>query len=276
MDAEGSVYVSDQGNQRIRKINAEGVISTLAGTGERGFSGDGGPATEGRLALPAAVAADAGGNVYVTDRGNQRVRVVRPGVRISVPLVESGESVEVVVLRDGTVRRDGERLLSGHIVTDSADEKFALTPGPDGGVVANPVQQVQSVGLVGGGTVTVAQYEDNTWRIGATPVSNGYRYVHEGRESVLELAGGSWRLAQYMIRTVAGHTGITDGILATEASLPSPRAVAVDQLGNVYVADSTDLRVRKIDPAGIITTVAGTGDWGHRGDGGPATEARLS
>ena len=269
-------YVPDKRNHRIRKIDADGTISAFAGAGVRGFGGDGDPAPAAQLAYPLGIAADREGNVYIADSFNARIRIVRPEFQVRVDLGASGESAVLIVGEGGVLERGGQPVADGSEVTAGNGNSYALTMGSDGVPVATYVPETQRVRLAGG-DVTLARDEDGTWRIGGDPVENGHRHLHGGREFVLEIADGSWRLAEYTVETVAGRTHTaTDGIPATSAVLNDPIDVAVDRVGNVYIAEWFGHRVRKIGASETITTIAGTGDWGSSGDGGPAVEAQLN
>ena len=279
-DTTGNLYVVSfvpgMGNHRIRKIDASGTISAFAGAGGQGYGGDGDPAPAAQLAYPLGVAADAEGNVYIADSRNARVRVVRPGLQVRVALGASGESISLVVGEAGVLERGGQPVLDGSEVTAGNGNSYALTKSSDSVVAATYVPQSQQVRLTGG-DVTLARDEDGIWRIDGDPVENGHRHLHQGKEYVLELADGSWRLAEYTIETVAGAPEVAvDGVLATAAFLRAPADVAVDRVGNLYVAEWRGHRIRKIDPSGIVTTLAGTGEWGFGGDGGPAIQAHLN
>ena len=217
VDSAGNVYVADQENHQVRRIDTAGVISTIAGTGEDGFSGDGGPATEAQLSVPRGVAVDSAGNVYVADVGNQRVRRIDTAGVIS------------------TIAGTGEDGFSG-----------------DGGPATEAQLSVpHGVAVDSAGNVYVAD-------------------VGNQRVRRIDTAG--------VISTIAGtgEDGFSgDGGPATEAQLRGPAGVAVDSAGNVYVADVGNQRVRRIDTAGVISTIAGTGEDGFSGDGGPASEAQL-
>ena len=165
LDEKGFLYIADTGNQRIRRVGLDGIIETIAGNGDVGFSGDGGLAMAASFHNPSDVTVDSKGNIYIADIGNQRIR--RVGV-------------------------DG-------IITTFA-----------------------GLGLEGG-----------------------------------------------------GYSG--DGGPANQAQLNYPRCVAADRLGNVFIGDWINNRVRKVNPiSGIITTIAGTGEGGFDGDGGPAIVAKLN
>ena len=278
-DSSGNVYVAtysfETANHRVRRIDPSGMITAFAGAGEEGYEGDRGPAADARLAYPTGLAADAAGNIYIADARNARVRVVRPGLQLSVPLGQSGESLALVVADDGVLTLGGQPVAAGRRVEAGNGNTYALAAGADGGVVAEYVPETQRV-IIGFGGVTLTRQEDGTWRNGGEHAENGYRYSYGGREYVLELADGRWGLAEYVIDTVAGgRTVATDGVAATSVSIAEPWDLAVDDAANVYVAESIRHRIRKIDGSGVISTVAGTGEWGFSGDGGPATAAQL-
>ena len=269
-------YVPDKRNHRIRKIDADGTISAFAGGGVRGFGGDGDPALVAQLAYPLGIAADTDGNVYIADSFNARIRIVRPELQVRVELGASGESAVLIVGEGGVLERGGQPVAEGSEVRAGNGNSYTLAKGSDGAPVATYLPETQRVPLTGG-DVALARDEDGTWRIGGDPVENGHRHLHGGREFVLEIADGSWRLAEYTVETVAGTTRTaTDGIPATSAILNAPIDVAVDRVGNVYVAEWFGHRVRKIGASETIMTIAGTGDWGSSGDGGSAVEARLN
>ena len=123
--------------------------------------------------------------------------------------------------------------------------------------------------------LTLASTEEGAWQIGANQVSSGYRYIHEGTEYVLDFVDGRWHVAQYQIRSVKGGTDLASRISAVDASFNFPSGVAVSANGEVYLADRFNHVVRKIDLSGIVDTIAGTGSWGYKGDGGMATEAEF-
>jgi hypothetical protein len=218
VDAAGNLFIADTGNHLVRKVTPGGVINTIAGNGFAGFDGDGGPATSATLCLPAGVAVDTAGNLFVADDCNSRIRKVTPAGVIS------------------TVAGNGDPGFSG-----------------DGGPATSAkISNPWGVVLDTAGNLFIA----DTW-------NNRIRKV---------TAAGS-------ISTVAGYGSFGfsgDGGPATSAQLQYPSAVAVDEAGNLFIADSRNYRVRKVTTAGTISTVAGSGTWGFSGDGGSATSAQLS
>jgi sugar lactone lactonase YvrE len=161
VDSSGNLYIADTDNQRIRKVHNNTIITTVAGNGTSGYSGDGGAATDASLAWPSSVAVDSTGNLYIADQNNNRIRKV------------------------GT-----------------------------------------------NGIITTVAGKGNS-----------------------------------------GYSG--DGGAATNANLYYPSGVALDPIGNLYIADRNNNRIRKVNTNGIITTAAGKGSAGYSGDGGAATNATM-
>ena len=210
-DSAGNLYIADENNYRIRKVS-KGVITTVAGNGTRGFSGDNGLATNATLSGPAAVAVNSAGNIYIPD--GARIREVSNGVIT-------------------TVAGNGTGGFSG-------DNGPATSAELNGGGVA-----VDSAG-----NLYIADSGNNRIR----KVSNG------------------------VITTVAGNgtSGFSgDNGPATSAQLSIPIAVAVDSAGDLYIADYANNRIRKVSN-GVITTVAGNGNAGFSGDNGPASSAEVN
>ena len=279
-DALGNLYVitfsPETRNRRIRRVDAQGVISAFAGTGRAGYGGDGGPAGAAQLANPLGLAVDGTGNVYIADTLNARIRVAKPGFQVTVPLGSSGDRVALVVSDEGVLTLGGSPVVDGREVSAGNGNVYALTADPDRTVAAAYLPESQSVQLPRGG-VTLTRDEDGIWRIDGDAIDHGHRHLHLGEQYVLEFVDGRWGMAEYTIQTVAGRTEVAaEGVPATAALLRNPSDVAVDSVGSLYVAEWRGHRVRKIDPSGIVATLAGTGDWGYSGDGGPATEAMLN
>ena len=270
VDGSGNIYIADWGNLRIRKVDSAGVITTYAGTGERGFSGDGGPAAEARLDAPSGVAADGSGNVYFADQYNLRIRKVDSagvittvaGSTVSGFSGDGGPAVEAGLGSPYGVTTDG---LGNVYIANRADHRIRKV---DSAGVITTIAGSGLWGLSGdGGSATEARL--------AAPYSvaadtSGNVYIADSSNHRIRKVDSAG-----LITTLAGSGDNGDGGPAVEARLFGPLGVAADGSGNIYIADEDDSRIRKVNSAGVITTVAGTGQLGFSGDGGPAVEAQL-
>lgn len=220
LDAAGNIYIADSGNNVIRKIDKTGIITTVAGNGTSGFSGDGGPAISAQLANVSGVAFDANGNMYLADRSNGRIRKVTVGGIIS------------------TIAGTGVAGFSG-----------------DGGPAANAqLYTPNSVAFDAAGNLYSADSSNNAIR----------KITPAGIISSVVGAGS----------TSFGFSG--DGGPASSAQVNDPQSVAIDAAGNLFIADEDNQRVRMISSSGIISTLAGDGTKNYAGDGGPAVNAEFN
>ena len=256
-DAAGNLYVADTSNHRVRKVDAAGTITTVAGVGEWGYGGDGGPALEALLGLPRGIAVDAVGNLYIADSGNNRIRKVDA----------AGTITTVAGTGDWEHGGDGGRATEAGLpfpIGVAADSVGNIL------VVAGPrVRRIDTAGIIttfagtgeqgdggDGGLATEARF---TYPSGVTADATGNVYVSDSNGRRVRKIDASG-----IITTLAG-TGRwgdgEDGGLATDTPLKGPSGVALDTAGNVFISDQWDNRVRKIDTMGIISTLAGTGDW---------------
>jgi trimeric autotransporter adhesin len=238
VDTSGNLFIAENSN-RVRKVSPSGVISTLAGNGTSGYSGDGGLATSAQLRGTVGVAVDASGNVYIADSGNLCIRVVSTKGVITTFVVLTGTPIAV------TVNSSGNLYISAN-----------------GILAVSPSRTV----------TTVAGNEPTPY--GLATDASGNLYLAEFDENRIRKVSASG-----IITTVAGNGNYGysgDMGAAPLAQLNNPWGVAADSFGNIYIADSANSRVRKVSPGGIITTVAGTGSYGYSGDGGPASNAILS
>jgi len=231
-DAAGNIYISDSGNHRIRKVSAStGIITTIAGNGTAGFTGDGGPAAQAALSDPRGIALDAAGNLYIADEGNRRIRRVEAGTSIITTYAGSGSYGSG---GDGGLATTASfRLLSGLAIAPSGD-LYAVDS------ASNNVRKIASVSRL---IATVAG--TGTWGFSGD--------------------GGPATAANLAL------SGDTPSIIL----LSSPPSLAFDSSSNLYLSDTFNHRVRRITPAGIITTIAGNGTNGFSGDGGAALNASL-
>ena len=274
VDGSGNLYISDSFNYRVRRVDAAtGVITTVAGDGIRGFSGDGGPATSASLNVPWGVAVDTSGNVYIADRDNHRVRRVDAATGVITTVAggfvgDGGPATSSSLNSPAGIALDA----SGNLyIADSAHHRVRLVDGATGTITT--VAGTTSTGFSGdGGPATTANLNSPQ---GVAVDGSGNLYISDTfnhRVRRVDAATG-------VITTVAGDgaSGFSgDGGTATSASLKFPRGLAVDAAGNLLIADENH-RVRRVDASsGIITTVAGNGTSGFSDDGGPATSASLN
>ena len=274
-DGNGNLYITDTENHRVRKVDSTGKITTLAGTGAAGHSGDNGPATSAQLKNPHGVAVDAAGNVYIADSPNQRIRKVSPA------------GIITTVAGTGTSGYNGDNIQA---TTARLNYPKGVEVGPDGALYIGDANnhRVRRVDLSTGVITTVAGsgVSGSSGDGGAATAArlNTPRNVAFGPDGDLFIADDqNFKVRRVdavtkTITTVAG-TGVAgyggDGGAATSARLNQVRDVAVDAAGNLYIADEINHRIRWVDTSGVIRTFAGTGVSGFLGDGGAATAARI-
>jgi sugar lactone lactonase YvrE len=276
VDSAGNLYIADTANNRIRKVTPAGVISTVAGNGKAGFSGDGGPAISAQLYDPSGVAVDSIGNLYIADFNNRRIRKMTPAGVISTVagnggiLGASGDggpatSAALSLTIDVEVDKVGNLYFSEFFFAARPLRVRKVTPEGVISTVAGGGTEIPG----DGGPATSAQL---TGSGGVAVDSAGNLYIADNARIRKVTPDG-------MISTVAGNgtAGYSgDGGLATSAQLMGGGDVAVDPAGNLYVGDVGNNRIRKVTPDGMISTVAGNGTSGYGGDGGPATSAQLN
>jgi uncharacterized protein (TIGR03437 family) len=256
VDAAGNLYVADTANHRIRKVSLDGTISTVAGTGEAGFSGDKGPATSAQLNWPYGLTVSSSGLLYIADTSNNRVR--RVDASGAIDTIAGGGSA----LSDGGPAASGSLYQPYDVAVDSSGNLYIADLGN------SRVRKVNSQGTISTLASGIGHARGLAVdAIGTVYVANGWGYNQilkiDSSGNVSVVAGtGAW-----------GFGG--DGGPATAASFSAPPGVAVDAAGNLYVADHGNQRVRKISTLGTITTLAGSGQANLSGDGGPAGGATL-
>ncbi len=268
VDAVGNLYIADTGNHRIRKIDPQGTITTVAGNGVRSFSGDRNAATGASLNTPGGVALDETGNLYIADTENHRIRKVNSkgiittvaGNGIAGFSGDGGPADATSLSSPASVAADG---LGNLYIADTGNRR---------------IRRVNSEGIV----TTVLSSMNDYYGVATDQANNLYVADSSGGRILKISPGGA-------LTTVAGggtsHPGYGDGGPATSAWLNYPTGVALDFAGNLYIADSHLQRIRKVFPSGTITTVAGSGladevegvvPGGFSGDGGPASQASLN
>jgi uncharacterized protein (TIGR03437 family) len=268
VDSAGNLYICDSENYRVRKVS-NGVITTVAGNGTPGHSGDSGPATNAQLNGVSGIAVDSAGNLYIADEFNNRVRKVSNGVITTVA-------------GDGTPGFSGD---SGPAISAELNGPSAVAVDSAGNLYIcdagnSRVREVSNgtiTTLVGTGTAGYtgdngpAATAGVSYPSGVAVDSVGNIYICDsGNDTVREISNG-------VIATVAGNgtPGFSgDNGPATGAQLAQPKGIAVNSAGDLLIADFGNDRIRQV-ANGVITTVAGTGTYGFSGDGGPAVSAQF-
>jgi sugar lactone lactonase YvrE len=265
VDSAGNLYIADR--YSVRKVSG-GVITTVAGNGTLGFSGDNGPATSAQFNNPGGLAVDSAGNLYIADARNNRIRKVSNGVITTVAgngivdfIGDDGPATGAVFNGPGAIAVD----LAGNLyIADSGSRVRKVSNGMIT-TVAGSLRQGYSGD---NGPATRARLN---FPSGVAVDSFGNLYIADsGNNRIRKVSNG-------VITTAAGNGTQDyggDNGPATSAELFQPKGIAVDAAGNLYIADGT-LRIRKVS-GGTITTVAGNGTFGYSGDYGPATGAGLT
>jgi streptogramin lyase len=277
-DAGGNLYFSDTFNHRIRRVDARtGNIATYAGSGDTGYSGDGGPATEARFNEPYGIAVDHAGNVYVADRHNHGVRRVDGASGVITTLAGNGTAG---FSGDGGPAAQAEMVEPNGLALDPTQRRLFVADVAD--------HRVRVVDLVSGTISTFAGTGEAQHSGDGGPASRagvfGARAVKvapNGTAYILERQGSTLRAVDPgtgIINTVAG-TGARgysgDGGPAREAVFDAPKEFTLDPGGDILIVDTENHAIRRIYAAtGVVETIAG-GRKGPEGDGGPATAAGL-
>jgi uncharacterized protein (TIGR03437 family) len=319
VDGSANIYFADSRNNRVRKL-AGGNVNTIVGNGLVSYSGDGGPATKAQLSAPGGVAVDAAGNIYIADTNNNVVRQVATNGNIANFAGNASPGSN----GDGSVATGGQLNGPESLAVDGSGNVFIAD------TLNNKIRKVGANGVIStfgssatfsapyglatdaSGNVYVAEFGGNRVRkisadgsIVTTIAGNGTSgYSGDGGDSAAAMLSGPKGVAVdsvgniyiadsannrvrkvssngsggLRIDTIAGNGrgGFdTDGVPATSTSVGNPVAVALDAVGNIYIADGS-LRVREVFLSGIITTIAGSASRGYTGDGGLASQASLN
>ena len=276
-DAAGNLYIAETGRHVICKVDLAGNITTIAGTGVQGFSGDGSAATAAVLDSPQGLALDAHNHLYIADTHNNRVREVDLGtgvirtiagstagfsgdggaavnaqLRLPTALaIDAGGNLYVADTGNHRVRRINPA--TGTITTVAGDGRQGFS-GDRGPAIAASIDSPGGLAIDAAGNLLIAD-------------------THNQRVRSVDTASG-------VIRTIAGTGAVGyagDSGAASAARLALPHGISIDAAGNIYIADTANQRIRRIDATtGAITTVAGNGTQGFSGDDGSATAAALN
>ena len=263
VDGAGNLYISDVSNNRIRKITAaDGKISTLAGNGQAGFSGDGGPALSASLNFPYGLAVDKNGDVYYAEFSNNRVRKIAAATGIITTVAGTGTAsfngddkpaTEANVNAPINVAFDNNGNL---VIADSGNNRIRRINSADGKI--STIVGTGTAGFAGdGGPATDARVSVPAG-VAFDPAGNLY-FADRGNSRIRKVAfsgGGTGIISTIAGVGLSGFNG--DGLAALASRLSVPNSVAVDSVGNVYIGDRENLRVRRIIFAAANDTVAPT------------------
>jgi hypothetical protein len=273
VDSAGNLYIADEANNRIRKVDSTGTIITVAGNGTLGYSGDSGPATSAQLNCPTSVAVDSTGSLYITDACNNRIRKVDTtgtittiaGTGVAGYFGDNGPATSARINSPSSIVVDGV----GNVYF--ADELNNRIRKVDTGGTITTVAGNGTLGYSGdNGPATSAMLDLPS---GVAVDSTGNLFISDNYNNRIRQVTSTGTITTVAGTGVAGYSG--DSGPATSATINLPTGVAVDGSGNLYIADNYNNRIRKVDIGGTITTVAGTGVAGYSGDNGPATSAQI-
>jgi len=266
VDGGGNVYISDTGNNRIRKVAPDGKITTVAGNGLEGFAGDGGPATQAELSQPLQIAVDAAGNLYFADSGNLRVRKVTVSTGVITTLAGDGRignegnggqatKAQFILPYGVTVDRNGV------VYILDAYDNHVRRIAPDG-IITNYVG-TGDFGYSGdGGPATSAEIDPLSY---ITTDADGNLYIADLFNQVIRKVTAATGIITTVVgNNVRGFGG--DGAAPLSAQLNNPTDVAFDRAGNMYIADYSNQRIRKVFNASTLKTVATVSAASFQGD----------
>jgi sugar lactone lactonase YvrE len=273
IDKSGNLYIADANNNRVRKVTTAGIITTIAGNGKAGYGGDGRAATGAQLKYPTDVAVDEAGDVYVTDYGNSRIRKITSSGIIST------------VAGNGTIGVAGD---GGPAYAAQLHDPAGIAVDADGNLyIADKynyrVRKIDRQGVI----MTVAGNGYAGWEgdrgvatnarlnnpAGVTIDADGNLYIADRGNHCIRKVTPKGIITTIAGIGVQGFSG--DDGAATAAKLNQPTSVTVDKMGNVYIADLGNNRIRKVDQNGVISSIVG-GPVGAGGDGGPARKASVN
>ena len=273
VDDSGNLYIADLEHHRVRRVDAAGIISTVAGDGRGGYNGEDIPATEAHLLHPRGLAVDRSGNLYIADAQNHRVRRVDSmGMIATVVGIgdwgfegEGGPALEAFLRQPSVVAVDA---LDNLYIADGLNHRVRMV---DSTGAITTVAGSGDWGFDGDDGPALSARLSIPWGL----VVDGYGnlYITNEDDHRVRMVNASGVITTVAGAHEAGFGG--DGGPAVRATFNDPVGLATDLRGNLYIADRSNHRVRMVNPAGVITTVAGTGQIGAAGDGGPATMASV-
>jgi len=274
LDTMGNLYLADSGNNRIRKVDTNGIITTVAGNGTNGFAGDNGAATSAKMSNPRGLALDSIGNLFIADTGNSRIRKVDTNGIITT-VAGSGN---IGIYGDNGYATNASLYAPSAVTIDATGNVFIADTGN------GRMRKVNTNGIIStiAGNYNATYYGDNGYAtnaglnspLGVTLDTAGDLFIADSGNNRIRKVDTNGIITTVAGKGTAGFSG--DGKTATNATLNGPYDVVVNPVGDLFIADTTNARIRKVDFNGIITTVAGNGTLAFSGDGGLATAAGMN
>lgn len=273
LDANGNLFIADSENNVVRKVGRNGIISTVAGTNNYGFSGDGGAATNALMDAPSGVAVDAGGNLYIADAGNQRIRKVDSRGLITTFAGtgawgftgDGGAATNAELWNPTGLGLDAAGNL---LVADSSNGRIRRV-GING--IITTLAGTNSASSLGDGAAAVLAQLDNP--LGVRADTRGRLLIADSYENRVRVVNPNGLIFTVAGNGTASYSG--DGGAGDLAGVSDLAGLALDSHGNLYLADTGNGRIRKLDTNGTITTFAGNSQSGYTGDNVAATNASL-
>ena len=285
LDSDGKLLVIDRSHYRIRRVDLRrGSIETVAGNGVKMFAGDGGPATGAKLSFPHGIAVDLQGNVILSDKGHYRIRRISPDGIIQTIAgngIRGNIGDDLPALKASVYGATSMKLSNkGEIFFVSPSGFVSVIRKVDENGIMRKVLETVSENYLA--SIAKSKYKGKvqTEELATITTFSDFSFDHKGNMFISDRLNHQIRkvAANGEITTIAG-TGESafygDGGPAMEASFRDPNALATDKEGNLYIADTANNLIRKIDTKGIVTTIAGNGKHENSGDGGPALEAGI-
>jgi type IX secretion system substrate protein/NHL repeat-containing protein len=274
-DALGNLYIADSYNNRVRIVNTVGIVITIAGNGTGGYSGDNGLATTAELNLSTGVAIDSHNNIYIADFGNNVIRKINTSGTINTIAGTgtsgySGDGGQSTVAELSDPRQLAFDTLGNLYFSDQANNvirKINVTTGIISTFAGNGTQGYSGDG--GGATSAQLYYPTG---LHFDKLNNLY-IADEGNNVIRKINASTGIISTFAGNGTQGYSG--DGGQATVSELSLPEDAIMDNIGNLYIADGNNV-IRKVNTAGVISTIAGIGTAGYSGDGGTPISAKLN
>jgi hypothetical protein len=260
IDKSGNLYIADYGNYRIRKVSPDGIITTIAGTGVNGFSGENVPATNAEISLVRYIIVDDTGNIYISDEGNNRVRKITTKDIITTIAGNSSYGFNGDNIPATAATLWGPLGLAidkaGNVyIADNANDRVRMV---NASGIITTIAGNGTTGYSGDGD---AATNTQIGRPTGLAIDNAGNIFIGGNQRIVKIENGTTLVTTYAGTGTSGYSG--DGGAATSAEIMEPGCIVTDDFGNIFFADGLSEVIRRINTTtNVITTVAGTGTYG--------------